>query len=72
MVEHRMLHLDYFTASNLVLCFFSADDNIHPEHFKYDSSDGARVNFIVGDNKDLYTYIQSAKFYSSGFDCLSL
>jgi hypothetical protein len=41
----------------IVLCFFSADDNIHPEHFKYDSSDGARVNFIIGDNKDLYTYI---------------
>ena len=41
----------------VVLCFFSIDDTIRPEHFKYDSSDGSRDNFIVGNQKDIYTYI---------------
>ncbi len=46
-----------YCVKPVVLCFFSADDTIRPEHFKYDSSDGARVNFVVGDSKHLYTYI---------------
>ena len=46
-----------YCVKPVVLCFFSADDEIHPEHFKYDSSDGARVNFVLGSSEHLYTYI---------------
>lgn len=59
MVEHKVLLLDCSTVLSQLSCVSSRrmTPYIHPEHFKYDSSDGARVNFIVGDNKDLYTYI---------------
>ena len=40
----------------IVLCFFSTDDTIRSDHFKYDATD-TRVNFIVGDSKELYTYV---------------
>ena len=46
-----------YCVKPVVLCFFWVDDTIHPEHFKYDSSDGARVNYIVGDSKHLYTCV---------------
>ena len=41
----------------IILCFFSADDCVHAEHFKYDTHNDPRINYVVGDLEHAYTYV---------------
>ena len=41
----------------IVLCFFSIDDCVHSEHFKYDAHNDPRINYVVGDCEHIFMYV---------------